>query len=670
MIGKRLGHYVLTEFLGEGGMGRVYRARDEHLPRNVAIKVLHPGTLANPNARALFEREASTLSRLNHPNIATVHDFDSQDEIDYLVMELLSGETLKDRIQRGRIPTTEAARLGAQLATGLAAAHQAGILHRDIKPGNLHVTSDGRLKILDFGLARDVEAERTKTSSLQTETMSLIGGVAGTLPYMSPEQLVGGTVDRRTDLYAAGATLYEMICGVRVFGQAGPALTQAILSQAPLAPRTIDAQIPPELERIILKCLEKEPARRYQTADDLCVDLERFISPSTTTAPVGLPRRRRGLRLAAPALAGLFTVLLAVLLSDQWRRHRNGPHGTDLLSIAVLPFENIAHDAEQNYFADGMTEELITALTKIGALRVISRSSVMGYRTAPKTPAEIAKELSVGAGSSSGSVLRSAQRVRVSARLIEAASGQNLWAESYDRDLRDILALQTEVAREIARRVRVQLTPTEDVQLASAPQVDPRAHDAYLRGRYSLNDYTEQGFTRACAYFEQALQIDSTYAPAYAGLADAYYGLSSIYVPPTEAMPRSRAAARKALALDESLAEAHVSLAVVNLVYDWDWAAAETALQRALDLNPSSSGAPTVRLSLDGSRPRCGSGHGVRACSRVGSPVAGDSFANGICTVLVRPEPAGDREFAEYRCRGFEFLLPAGLPRIGLCSGR
>ena len=584
MIGKRLGHYVLSEFLGEGGMGRVYRARDERLGRDVAIKVLLPGTLANSKARALFEREASLLSQLNHPNIATVHDFDTQGDVDFLVMELLRGETLKDRLQRGRIPTTEAARLASQLATGLAAAHQAGILHRDIKPGNLHITPDGRLKILDFGLAKVIAAERTKTSDLQTETMSLVGGVAGTLPYMSPEQLVGSSVDRRTDLYAAGATLYEMICGVRAFDQTGPALTQAILGQAPLAPRTIDSQVPPELESITLKCLEKDPARRYQAADDLGIDLERFLSSSSTRRPAISPPRRRLLRLAAVALA----ILLIALAFDQWRRRHTGSDEAGRLSIAVLPFENIAHDSEQNYFADGMTEDLITALTKIGALRVISRSSVMGYRDAPKTPSQVASELHVGT-IILGSVQQSAQRVRVSARLIEAATGRSLWAESYDRDLRDILALQAEVARDIARQVRVQLTPADNVRLAHAPRVNPLAHDAYLRGRYALNEYTDQGSNRACAYFEQALQIDSTYAPAYTGLADAYYTVSSGYTPATEAMPRSRAAAMKALELDDSLAEAYVSLAVVNLVYDWDWAAAETALQRALELNPNLS---------------------------------------------------------------------------------
>ena len=399
MIGKRLGHYMLTEFLGEGGMGRVYRARDEHLPRDVAIKVLHPGTLANSNARALFEREASSLSRLNHPNIATVHDFDSQDGIDYLVMELLDGETLKDRIQRGRIPMTEAARLGAQLAAGLAAAHHAGILHRDIKPGNLHVTpgwkvEDPRFRPRqgdrgraheDLELAdRNHVSRRRRRRHVAVHVAGAIGGQRG--------RPANGSLRRGCNPVRNGLR--------RPSFRSSRAGTHPGHSQSSTARASDDRRA---TFRPNWNASSSSVSKRSRRAGTRPRTISVWIwSASFRPRP---PRRPWACRdgdavCGSRRRAGGLDCLLVVLLFDQWRRHHKCPVGQICLSIAVLPFENIARDTEQNYFADGMTEELITALTKIGALRVISRSSVMGYRTAPKTPSEIAKELSVAARSS------------------------------------------------------------------------------------------------------------------------------------------------------------------------------------------------------------------------------------------------------------------------------
>ena len=571
-------------------MGVVYRAHDQRLERDVAIKVLPVGILADEAARKHFRKEALAISRLNHPNIATVYDFDSQDGIDFLVMELISGSDIDQRAATGALAEKEIVALGRQIAEGLAVAHEHGVIHRDLKPGNLRVTPDGRLKILDFGLA-----QVTRPASLEGPTQSIATeSVSGTLPYMAPEQLAGETPDQRSDIYAAGTVLYEMATGRRPFTEKlATKLTDAILHQPPVTPRAFNAKISPELERIILKCLEKDPSHRYHSARELEVDLLRLVSGATAVSVSTGPAVRRPGKTLRITAAGAILLAAGLALVFFRGRERPAPVATGIHSLAVLPLANLSNDATQDFFSDGMTEELTTELARISALRVISRTSAMQYKGVHKPLPQIAKELNVDAVIE-GSVLRAGDRVRITAQLIRAATDTHLWAESYDRDLRDVLGLQKEVARNIAQQIQVTLTPQETTVLAANRAVDPEVHDLYLQGLYSLGKGDERGLAQAIEYFERATTKDPGYAPAYAGMAECYYTLSTNYWPPRDAMPKAKAAALKALQLDENLSEAHSALGGVHYFYDWDWAGAKEEAKRAMELSPNNASAHDV----------------------------------------------------------------------------
>jgi TolB-like protein/tRNA A-37 threonylcarbamoyl transferase component Bud32 len=495
MIGQTLGRYRIVEKLGAGGMGEVYRAHDEQLKRDVAIKVLLADTLADDHARKRFRKEAETLSKLNHPNIAQIHDFGSQDELDFLVMEQVPGESLKDKLDQGSLPEKELIRLGGQIADALQEAHERGVVHRDLKPGNVKLTAKGQAKVLDFGIAKLLQSVTEATTQTFTETHSL----AGTLPYMSPEQVRAEPVDARSDLYSFGVMLYQMATARRPFEEkVSTVLSDAILHQAPPAPRTVNRKLSVGLENIILKCLEKEPER---------IDLERLGAGIPVAAPARARPWTRRLWFAAVGVVALAALLVGWNVGGLRDQLLGRPAPGDITSIAVLPLENLSGDPEQDYFADGMTEALITDLSKIGALKVISRTSVMQYKETKKPLPEIAQELNVDAVVE-GSVLREGERVRISAQLIEARTDQHLWAQRYERNLTSILALQSEVARAIASEIRIAVTPAEEARLASARSVNPEAHEAYLKGRYYWNQRTAEGFRKAVEYFQQAIEAD------------------------------------------------------------------------------------------------------------------------------------------------------------------
>jgi eukaryotic-like serine/threonine-protein kinase len=590
-VGINLGHYRIAEKIGAGGMGEVYRAHDEHLARDVAIKVLPAGTLSDQSARRHFRNEALALSKLNHPGIATIYDFDTQDGVDFLVMEYIPGITLSEKLAGRPLAEKEVIALGTQLAEALAAAHAEGVVHRDLKPGNLRVTGDGRLKILDFGLAK---LRLPVMPSAATESVDQTLAMAGTLPYMAPEQLLGEDADSRTDIHAAGAVLYEMTTGQRPFGKMERVqLITAILHQAPAPPAQLNPQLPAELERLIGKCLEKEPENRYQSAKELAVDLRRLGTPSSVTASWRVVERPRS-RLGRKVLLGLTGVLVvtALLLGlnavSGWRERLLGKEaGAGIHSLAVLPLANLSGDPEQEYFADGMTEELITDLSKIASLKVISRTSVMQYKDARKPLREIGRELGVE-GVIEGSVRRVGDRVRITAQLIYAPSDTHLWAESYDRDLHDVLKLQGEVAQVIANEVNAKVTPQEQARLSGKRPIDPEAYQAYLQGRYYWNKRTEEDIRKAIGYFQQAINKNPNYALAYAGLADSYLVLSLYSSAPWQDTYRqAKAAATKALEIDDNLAEAHATLASTRAGEQWDLAGALTELARAIQLNPN-----------------------------------------------------------------------------------
>jgi eukaryotic-like serine/threonine-protein kinase len=589
VIGKTLGHYRVLGQLGAGGMGVVYRAHDERLDRDVALKVLPGGALADEDARKRFRKEALALSKLNHPNIATIFDFDALDGVDFLVMELVEGESLAQRVQGGALPEKDDAAFGAQIADALEEAHERGVVHRDLKPANILVTSKGRIKVLDFGLARLLRPVG------QTDlTASLTGtpAAAGTLPYMAPEQLQGEPAEARSDIYALGAVLYEMATGKRAFREElSTRLIDAILHQPPVSPRALEARISPELERIILKCLEKDPRSRYQSAKEIGVDLRRMGSttsvPSMAAPEPGRVAKGKGTYVALGAGVALLVALAAALNVAGWRQRLMGPGAAGKIeSLAVLPLENLSRDSAQDFFADGMTEELTADLAQIGALRVISRTSVMQYKGTLKKMPEIGRELNVDA-LIEGSVRRAGERVRITAQLIRAATDQHLWAKSYEGDLGDVLTLQSQVAGEIASEIKVALTPQDQARLATVRKVNPEAHELYLLGRHYWEMGNEVDLRKSLEYYEKAEVIDPNEALAYAGLADTYTALSDFYLPPREVMPQAKAAATKALQLDDNLAEAHNAMAFIHFLYDWDWPAAEREFKRAIELNPN-----------------------------------------------------------------------------------
>jgi TolB-like protein/Tfp pilus assembly protein PilF len=586
LVGQTLGHYRILEQIGSGGMGVVYLARDEQLERDVAVKVLPVGVLSDETARKRFRREALTLAKLNHPNVETVYEFGSSDGTDFLVTEYIRGTTLDAKLAGGTLLEKEVVQLSMQLAAGLAAAHQQGVVHRDVKPSNLRVTPDGLLKILDFGLARLSVPE---PAMAQMASLTQSQEIAGTLPYMAPEQLRGEKTDARSDIWAAGAVLYELATGKRPFeAKASSALAADIIHKPPLTPRQIKPNLSPELEGIILKCLDKEPENRYQSAKELGVDLRRLSMSTTGAVIAAAPRVKTGWMWAlAPMVVVATLALLFAFNLGGWRERVLGGGAPQIRSLVVLPLENFSRDPDQEYFAEGMTEALITDLSKIGALRVISRTSAMHYKRTTKTLPEIARELGVD-GVIEGSVLRAGNRVRITAQLIAAPSDRHVWAESYDRELRDVLDLQAGVAQAIAEEVRAKVTSEEHALLTQRRPVNHEAYEAYLKGRYFWNRRTPEALAQATELFQQAIGIDPSFALAYVGLADSYISSGIIAgVRPEDIYPKARAAASRALEIDQTLAEAHSSLGIEKDFYEWDWAAAEAEHKRAIELSPN-----------------------------------------------------------------------------------
>jgi non-specific serine/threonine protein kinase len=551
--GEQIGPYLVLEFLQKGGMGEVYKARDMRLDRTVAIKVLPRALAADPTAVERFQREVRAASSLNHPRICTVHDVGEFQGRPFLVMEFLEGQSLRDRIACEPLPIAELMDLAVQICDALKAAHAKDIVHRDIKPGNIFITAGGQIKILDFGLAKrscearavaeaTVSAADEQTAATGTRiTITRPGSITGTLAYLSPEQARSEEVDSRTDIYSLGVVLYQMATGRPTFhAETSEELIGAILHQTPVKPSVLNPPVPASLERIILKALEKEPTARYQSVADLLEDLEKITASR---------------------------------------------------SLAVLPFANLSGDLAQQYFADGMTEALLTELGKISALRVISRQSMMRYEGTKKSVPQIARELMVDAVVD-GSVLRVGDRVRVSVQLIEAAPEGHLWANSYDREVRDVLTLHGEMARTVAREIRVTLTPEEESRLAGARAVNPAANEAYFRGRYFLNRRTKENLDRALADFQQAIELDPAFAPAYASLSEVYFSLVMYdFAHSKELLAKSQAASLQALELDDSLSAAHYTLAMNRLATSWDWLGAEGEARRAIEVNPSNASA-------------------------------------------------------------------------------
>jgi TolB-like protein/Tfp pilus assembly protein PilF len=569
-------------------MGEVLKAKDTRLQRTVAVKVLPENLSSNAERRSRFEREARSASALNHPNIATVFDIGEDKGTHYIVMELVEGRTLRELMREGALSTPTILPLATQIAEGLSKAHSAGIVHRDLKPENVMVTDDGLVKILDFGLAKLMPQGSDVGSEAPTETQATQQGtVLGTVPYMSPEQAAGRSLDHRSDQFSFGSILYEMATGRRAFQKATMAQTlAAIIEDDPEPIRRLNEAVPVELSAVVTRCLAKDPAGRYESTGELARDLKTV--PET---PSPWRARRRFLWAAAALLAAVLAVALRPGLMGLWDQLSSRAGTASIESIAVLPLRNLSGDPEQEYFADGMTEALITALARVSSLKVIARHSVMRYRDTDKTLAEIARELEVDAVVE-GSALRVGDRVRIMAQLIDPETGLALWAQSYERDLENVLFLQSEVAQAIVGEVAVALTPEEARLLAGARFVDPEALEAYLKGSYHWEKLTPEDLETAQRYFELALEKDPTYAPAYEGQARVWAARQQTGIThPREAGPKAKAAATRALELDDSSAGAHEALAVVRTWTDWDWEGAEREWRRALELDPNAANA-------------------------------------------------------------------------------
>jgi TolB-like protein/predicted Ser/Thr protein kinase len=599
MIGRTLSHYRIVAQLGRGGMGEVYLAEDTQLGRKVAIKVLPPELAKSRERLERLEREARAVAALNHPNIVTLYSVEEAEGVRFLTMEYVEGRTLTESMPAGGLPPKAFFGVAVPLAEALAAAHEKGVIHRDLKPGNVMLTPEGRVKVLDFGLAKLTQAEGASASQLTTEAVTGEGRVVGTVPYMSPEQIEGRPLDHRSDIFSLGVVLYELATGRRPFaGDSSPALISSILRDTPPPVSGARPDLPEPLGGILSRCLDKDPRQRYQSALDVRHALEdlvrpREVSSAATSAQVPVAPRRSGAPRAWLAGAAGVVVVAAVLVAANVGGLRDRLFGTGraptVRSLAVLPFENRMGDRSQDYFVEGIHEALIIELSQIGSLQVKARPAVMRYQKIEKPLSEIARELNVDA-LVTGSVLRAGESVQVTAELVEGSTEANLWANRYSRDLRNLASLSSEVTRDIAGGIRIALTPEQRARLGRTREVNPEAYETYLKARYLMNQFTPVSRAKALELFQRAIDLDPTFASAYAGLATVQ-GLANILGggrPRANAAP-VLAAARRALELDPNQGEAHAILGTHYLYAEWDWNAAETELRRALDLNPGNA---------------------------------------------------------------------------------
>ena len=575
LIGKNIFHYRIIEQVGQGGMGNVYKAEDTKLNNIVALKFLPPELNRDPEAKQRFLNEARAARKLEHPNICTIYDIDETEEGQvFISMPLYEGGTLAERIEQGTLSANEAIEIARKICEALNKAHKEGIIHRDIKPSNIMYTLDGTLKIVDFGLAKVAGIKITKT-----------GTTMGTLAYMSPEQLRGEETDHRSDIWAVGVMLYELLTGKHPFhAESEQVMFYKILNEPSKSLSELSEVLSPELAQIVKKAIEKEPEDRYQDIEELTNDLNntKEVREKETEAKIDDQYSSRKKRLILYSISGvLLALIIAVILLLVPKTENN--------SIAVLPLRNLSEDKTQEYFAEGITEALIGELGRIKKLRVISLTSVLRYEDSKKSIPEIADELGVQY-IVEGSVQGYESEVRITAQLLKADPESLLWSEPYDDEQKDILTLISEVAQSIAEGIKITLTTEEQRRLRSTYSVNPAAYRLYLQGRYQWNKRTPESLGMSIELFQKAIAQDSTLAPAYSGLADALALFGSLeygVYPPKEVMPKAKEAAITAIRLDPLLAEGHTSLANILLFYDWDWEAARKEFEKAMDLNPN-----------------------------------------------------------------------------------
>jgi len=610
MTGRTLNHYLLLEEVRGGGMGEVWLAEDTRLGRKVALKVLPPEFAADPLRRKRFERESKLLAALNHPNIVTIHAVEECEGRPFLVMEWIEGRPLEEMIPFEGLPLRSCLEIAIPMVGAVAEAHRAGIVHRDLKPANIMVRTDGMVKVVDFGISKMEEVTLLDGPFPGRGDLNTAEGlVVGTLHYMSPQQLEGHQVDARSDIFSLGVMLYEMATGRRPFqGASSASVVSAILRDAPRPALEIKPSLPAAIEPILRRCLAKDPAQRYQSAQELHDVLAGLLLGATATAPLAEPLgsataeepiharagRRRGLVVAAAVLAAALLLAGGAWLRSQWAAPPEAavPAAAANVAVAVLPLRNLSGDPEQEYFSEGTTEAVIAGLAKIGGLRVTSRNSVMRYKGIQKPLPEIARELGVGY-IVEGSVMRSGDEVMIVVQLVDPKTDGALWGDNYHGKLSDIFTLQQNVAEAVARETKVEITSADRTRLARVQEVDTEVYEMYLKGRFHQNKRTPEALLTALDYFEKALDLDPRYALAWAAKADCYASLGSFgyaVMPPLEAIPKAKEAAERAIELDDSLSEAHTALGLATM-QGWEWPQAERELDRALELNPSNADA-------------------------------------------------------------------------------